>query len=212
MKITVFGASGRIGGHVVQQALDAGHAVTAVVRDPAAVATRHPALSVMAVPGLTEPDPLVPAVDGSDAAISAVGPRRLRDVAVASNTTRGILGALAATGVRRFVAVSAVPVGPIPADAGLLQRRVLVPLISALLREPYADLTLMEREIQQSGTEWTIVRPPRLTDRGLTGVYRTAVESVPPHFTAIGRAEVAHFMLAVLDDPSTVGHAIGIAR
>jgi putative NADH-flavin reductase len=212
MKITVFGASGRIGGHVVHQALDAGHKVTAVVRDAGSIAIEHPALSVLPVPGLTEPDLLVPALDGSDAAISAVGPRRRRDVTVASSTTRGILGALAATGIQRFVAVSAVPVGPIPPDAGLLQRRVLVPLIAALLRESYADLTLMEREIQQSGTEWTIVRPPRLTDRALTGVYRTAVESAPPHFTTIGRADVAHFMLAVLDDPRTIRHAIGIAR
>jgi uncharacterized protein YbjT (DUF2867 family) len=212
MKITVFGASGRIGGHVVHQALDAGHKVCAVVRDPASIALRHPALEVVAVPGLVEPGPLGPAVDGSDAAISAVGPRRASDVTVASSTTRGILRALDAAGVRRFVAVSAVPVGPIPADAGLLQRRVLIPVISALLRKGYADLALMEREIQQSGTEWTIVRPPRLTNQALTGAYRTAIESVPPHFTTIGRADVAHLMLAVLDDPSTVGHAIGIAR
>ena len=52
MKLTVFGATGRIGGHVVQQALDAGHTVTAVVRDPARLGVRHRALEVAPVAGL----------------------------------------------------------------------------------------------------------------------------------------------------------------
>ena len=212
MKITVFGASGRIGGHVVEQALAAGHSVTAVVRDPATFTHRHHHLEVVVVPGLTDPEPLLPALQGRDAAISGVGPRRPRDVTVASTATRGILDALDASGVRRFVAVSAAPVGPMPADAGWFQRRILTPAITALLRDMYADLGAMEREIQQSGTEWTIVRPPRLTNKPLTGVYRTAIDENVRRFKAIGRADVAHFMLAALSEPATVGHAIGIAR
>jgi uncharacterized protein YbjT (DUF2867 family) len=63
MKITVIGATGGIGGHVVRQALDAGHHVTAVVRDGSQFELRHPALEVVRVPGLTEPGPLMPALD-----------------------------------------------------------------------------------------------------------------------------------------------------
>src|SRR5437762_6675764 len=112
MKLTVFGATGRIGGLVVQQALDAGDEVVAIVRSEHQ--GKHPNLEVVRVPGLSDPAALVPAVKGSDAAISGVGARTSKDVTVASSTTRVILRALQDAGVHRFVAVSAVPVGPTP--------------------------------------------------------------------------------------------------
>src|SRR5688572_30610635 len=146
MKVTVFGATGGIGGQVVRQALDAGHKVTAVVRDPARLAVSHPALEVVTISGLTDPEPLRPALDGTDAAISGVGPRGRSDLTVASTATRGILRALEASGVRRFVAVSATPVGPVPEGESWVNRRIAIPLISALLRGIYADLALMEEE------------------------------------------------------------------
>ena len=109
MKITVFGATGGIGGHVVRQALDAGHKVAAVVRASSSYDVEHPSLEVFRVPGLTEAEPLLDAVDGSDAVISGVGPRGRKDGPVASGSTRSILAAMSAHGVRRFVAVSAAP-------------------------------------------------------------------------------------------------------
>jgi uncharacterized protein YbjT (DUF2867 family) len=211
MQLTVFGATGRIGGHVVGQALDAGHKVTAVVRDPAGFAMRHPALEVATVPGLTDPEVLLPVLEGSDAAISGVGPRGRKDGPVASTTTRGMLRAMEASGVRRLVAVSAAPVGPVPEGESIVNRRVLLPLVGALLREVYADLAAMEDEIRRSTTEWTIVRPPKFVDRPLTGRYRTVVGGNVPRGYAISRADVAHAMLAVLDDPATLGQAVGVA-
>jgi uncharacterized protein YbjT (DUF2867 family) len=211
MKLTVFGATGGIGGHVVRQALDAGHKVTAVVRDPARFDVSHPALEVATVPGLTDPEVLRPVLEGSDAVISGVGPRGRKDGPVASSTTRGILRAMEASGVRRFVAVSAVPVGPVPEGESFVNRRILLPFISALLRDVYADLAEMEDEIRRSTTEWTVVRPPKLVDKPLTGTYRTCVGGNVPRGYAISRADVAHAMLAALDDPATLGQAVGVA-
>jgi nucleoside-diphosphate-sugar epimerase len=130
-RITVFGATGRIGGHVARQALDAGHTVTAVVRDPARFDVSHPALEVATVPGLGDPDVLRPVLEGSDAAISGVGPRGRKDGPVASSATRGILHAMEASGVRRLVAVSAVPVGSVPEGEGWVNRRIVLPFFSA---------------------------------------------------------------------------------
>jgi uncharacterized protein YbjT (DUF2867 family) len=211
MKLTVFGATGGIGGHVVRQALDAGHKVTAVVRDPARFDVSHPALEVATVPGLTDPEVLRPVLEGSDAVISGVGPRGRKDGPVASSTTRGMLRAMEASGVRRFVAVSAVPVGPVPEGESFVNRRILLPFISALLRDVYADLAEMEDEIRRSTTEWTVVRPPKLVDKPLTGTYRTCVGGNVPRGYAISRADVAHAMLAALDDPATLGQAVGVA-
>jgi len=213
MKLTVFGATGGIGGHVVTQALDAGHTVTAVVRDPArlTVPAQH-GLHVVAVPGLTEPGPLEEALRGSDAALSGVGPRSLKEAGVATTATRGILGALEATGVRRFVAVSAMPVGPVPDGERFVGRRIAYPLVRRVLRAVYDDLAAMEADIRRSGTEWTVVRPPRLTDKPLTGRYRLAYGANVPNGGFASRADVAHAMLALLDDPKAVGVPVGVAR
>jgi putative NADH-flavin reductase len=212
MKLTVFGANGGIGGSAVRQALDSGHKVTAVVRDSSGFDLDHPSLEVVRVLGLTDPLALQSALDGTDAVISGLGPRRRKDAGVASATTKVILAALDATGVRRFAAVSAAPVAPPPDDDGWLNRRIVHPLITTLLRDIYADLVKMEDDIRHSATHWTVVRPPRLTNRPLSGKYRMAVNANLPHGYTISRADVAHAMLAVLDDPATIGKAVGVAR
>jgi uncharacterized protein YbjT (DUF2867 family) len=212
MKLTVFGASGGIGGLVVRQALDAGHKVAAVVRESSGFDLDHPGLEVVRVPGLTDPAALVPALDGTDAAISGVGPRSRKDTGVASSATHAILAALEAADVRRFVAVSAAPVAPPAKDDSWLNRRIIHPMISALIRDVYADLARMEEDIRRSGTEWTVVRPPKLTNKPLSGRYRMAIDDNVPRGYTISRADVAHAMLAVLDDPATIRTAVGVAR
>lgn len=211
MKITVFGASGGIGGEVVRQALDSGHKVTAVIRDSSTYGAQHPSLEIVRVAGLTDPEALQPALEASDAAISGVGPRSRKDGPVASTTVRSILEALEASRVARFVAVSAVPAGPVPDGESFVNRRLLLPFISAVLRDTYADLMAMEQEIARSSADWTVIRPPRLVDKPLTGQYRTRLGSNVPHGYTVGRADVAHLMLAVLDDPATIGQPVGIA-
>jgi putative NADH-flavin reductase len=211
MKVTVFGATGGIGGHVVRQALDHGYAVTAVVRDPARLDVRHPTLEVAAVPALDDADALGPVLRGSDAVLSGVGPHGRNDGPVASTATRTILSAMHAEGVRRLVAVSAAPVGPIPDGDSLLNRRIVLPGISALLKDLYADLRAMEDAMANSPAEWTVMRPPKLVNKPLTGRYRTAIGSNVARGYTISRADVAHAMLAAVGDPATIRRAIGIA-
>src|SRR5688500_1592863 len=104
MRITVFGASGHIGGEMVRQAAAAGHEVTAVVR--AGPADPPDGVEVARVPDLTVVEALLPVVEGADAVVSGIGPRGSRQVRVASSTGAAILRALDKTGVRRFVAVT----------------------------------------------------------------------------------------------------------
>ena len=212
MKLTVFGATGGIGGQLVRQALAAGHTVTAVVRDPARFTVdRDPALHVATIPDLTDVAALSTALSGSDAALSGVGPRNPKDVTVASTTTRAILAALRQSGVPRFLAVSATPVGPIPDGEDFLNRRLIYPITRRFLRGIYGDLAVMEADIAASGLRWTVVRPPRLNDKP-RGEYRTAVDANVPRGHFVARSEVAHAMLAMIDDPNTFGRAVGVAR
>jgi putative NADH-flavin reductase len=69
-------------------------------------------------------------------------------------------------------------------------------ILQKILKNPFADLWRMEEIIKQSDLNWTIMRPPRLVDKNVTGVYRFAVNNVLKGATTISRADLAHFMLA----------------
>jgi putative NADH-flavin reductase len=221
MKLTVFAATGGIGRQLLDQALAAGHDVTAVVRNPAKLPAEVRAVTAdLATAG---PAALEPAVAGADAVLSGLGPRSRADAGVASRGTLAIVEAMRATGVRRVVVVSAAPVATVaspgrpdpprhdPGD-GLVTRQVLMPLLLATLREVYRDLALMEDALRDSTLDWTVVRPPRLTDGPLTGTYRTALGRNLRGGLLVSRADVSHLMLATLDRPETIGQTIGIAN
>jgi putative NADH-flavin reductase len=143
--------------------------------------------------------------------ISALGPNSRREAGIASAALRSILRAMDASEVRRLAVLSAMPVGPIPDEEGFLFRSVVAPLVRRVLRDVYADLGAMEEEVRRSAVEWTIVRPPRLTDKPFTGTYRRVIGGNVPRGHAISRADLAHAMLAMLDDPATVKQAVGVA-
>ncbi|WP_406414623.1 NAD(P)-dependent oxidoreductase [Streptomyces sp. NBC_01614] len=209
MKLTVFGATGGIGKEIVRQALDAGHEVTAVVRDPARLPLAGDRLEVFRA-DLTDPGALRPAVAGRDAVLSGLGARGRKDAGVAARLTRTVLAALEAEEVRRLLVVSAAPVGPAPQGDGFLDRAVLG-VVSAVLKDIYTDLREMEAEVDGSGTDWTLVRPPRLQDKPLSGRYRTVVGGFPSKGRFIGRADVAHAMLGMVGDSATVKQGVGVA-
>ncbi|MFD5625998.1 NAD(P)-dependent oxidoreductase [Streptomyces sp. NPDC127072] len=209
MKLTVFGATGGIGQEIVRQALDSGHRVTAVVRDPARLTVTGAGLEVVRA-DLTDPRSLRPAVAGRDAVLSGLGARGRKDAGVAARLTRVVLAAMEAESVRRLLVVSAAPVGP-DAEGAALVDRAMRTVISGLLKGVYADLREMEAELGRSSTDWTAVRPPRLQDKPLTGSYRTVVGGFPLGGRFVGRADVAHAMLAMTDDPGTVKQGVGVA-
>jgi uncharacterized protein YbjT (DUF2867 family) len=211
MKITVFGATGGIGRQLVAQALNHGHDVTAVVRDAARLPISDVALHVVTVPGLEQPDLLCSALIGSHAVLSAVGPRGRKDGPVASTAIRTILNVMDSAGVRRLVAVSAAPVGPVPDGESALNRWLLLPLVGRLLRSVYTDLGEMEAQLLRSSAAWTVIRPPKLVNKPLTGIYRTSLGGNVPRGISISRADAAHLMLAALDQPATVKQAVGVA-
>ena len=208
-RITVLGATGGTGRQVVHQALDAGHPVTALVRDPARLPIAHKRLHVvrMAAP---DPDALRDLLDGTGAVISGLA----ASAGAGSPATTWIGAVLTALGGRpdtRLVAVSAAPVGPHAPGSPLFYRAVLSPLIGRIFRDSYQDLARMEAAMSAGDTPWTVVRPPRLTDEPATGTYRLVVGGNVPSGYRIGRADLAHALLRVLDDPATVRRAVGVA-
>ena len=211
MKLTVFGASGRIGGEIVRQGTAAGHDLTAVVRRGSPVAGLPEHARLVEVDAIDDPDVLAPTVAGRDGVLSGLGPRARRDAGIAASMTRCLLGAMDQSDVGRILVVSAAPVGAPHPDDSFATRRVMWPLISSILRPVYADLREMENALALSGTVWTAVRPPRLVNREVTGHYRTAFRENLPHAGTISRADVAHAMLAMLNDPETYRRVVSVA-
>ncbi|MEU7424433.1 NAD(P)-dependent oxidoreductase [Streptomyces sp. NPDC048362] len=209
MNLTVFGATGGIGRELVRQALDAGHRVTAVVRDPARLQVTGDTLEVFTT-DLSDPGRLRAAVSGRAAVLSGLGPRSRKDAGIATRLTGTVLRAMEAEDVRRLLVVSAGPVGPAPEGESALDRGMRG-VVSAVLKDVYADLREMEAELARSGTDWTSVRPPRLQNKPLTGHYRTVVGGFPRNGRFIARADVAHAMLSMITDETTVRRGVGVA-
>ncbi|MEU0401677.1 SDR family oxidoreductase [Streptomyces sp. NPDC006197] len=209
MKLTVFGATGGIGQEIVRQALASGHEVTAVVRDPARLTATGSRLTVRRA-DLSDPEALRGAVAGRDAVLSGLGARTRADAGVAARLTRSVLAAMEAERTRRLLVVSAAPLGPVPDGQALVDKAMLT-IINNVLKDVYADLRVMESDLAASSADWTAVRPPKLTNGPGTGRYRKVVGGTPPRGRSLARADVAHAMLAMIDDPATVGQGVGVA-
>jgi len=220
VKLALLGATGGVGREILSQALAAGHAVTAGVRNPSKL---PPDVAVvrqdLAIPDL---EVLAAAMRNVDAVISAVGPHRAAEAGIVAPATAAITHAMDCARVRRLVVISAAPVGVVPSthqphppryDPGddLLMRSVLSPLIRRLFGPLYADLAAMEDLLRDRSLDWTSIRPPRLTNGPLTRTYRTAIDRNVRHGLFVSRRDVAHLMLTVLQQPETVRHAVGVA-
>lgn len=222
MRVTIFAATGGIGAQLLDQAIAAGHEVTAAVRTPGKLVGTA-ARVVQADLTAQGSAMLEPAVAGADAVLSGLGPRSLAEAGVAERGTHLIVKAMELAGAKRLVVVSAAPLGTVasplrpnppkhdPGD-GFFMRHVFSPLTRVALRKHYDDLARMEDVLYESDLDWTIVRPPRLTNGPMTGAYRTAYGRNLRGGFLISRADVAHCMLASLARPETIRQVIGLAN
>ncbi|HEX6499703.1 MAG TPA: SDR family oxidoreductase [Micromonosporaceae bacterium] len=210
MKITVFGATGGTGRLLVRQACEAGHQVTAVVRDVSRLTGAHPLLTVVQT-DVTDPDALGPAVKGADAVICTLGPRGVRaPTTVRTDAVASIIRAMRAEGVHRLVVVTAA--GIVTDGDGPLTRLLLKPILRRVLRYSYDDMRRTENVVRASGLRWTIVRPGRLTDGPWTGRYRRAVDRNVRGGLSISRADLADCLLRCAVDGGPLEAALAVAR
>jgi putative NADH-flavin reductase len=222
VKLTIVAATGGIGRQLLEQAVAAGHDVTAVARQPQNLPPT-PARAVSADLASADAAALQPAVDGADAVLSALGARTKADAGVAARGTKTITQAMRAAGVRRIIVVSAAPIGTVPSPGrphpprhdpgdGLIIRYLADPIVKRALREHYADLARMEDVLRGSDLDWTVVRPPRLTSKPVTGKYRTAYGQNIRRGAFVSRADVAHYMLWAVDRRETFQQTVGVAN
>lgn len=212
MNLVVFGGTGGTGKQIIMQALGSGHRITAIVRRPEAVELRHEQLTLHQGDVL-DPASFAPILSGHEVVLSVLGTGTSRHpTTLYSEGTRNIVQAMETAGVQRFVGVTASGFVADPKD-GLLLAFVIKPLVSRILKHPYADMKRMEAALQGSALEWTVLRPARLTNGPQRGHYRTVVGGTGnvPGGMKISRADVADLMLKQLETSKTVRKAVGIA-
>jgi NADH dehydrogenase len=206
MKVLVTGATGFVGHEVVAALRRGGHAVTALVREPARAADLAEAGVRLVTGDVLEPSTLERAVVGQDAVVHLVGvivePKSLTFDDLHRQATENVLAAAKAGGVPRYLHMSANGTRP---DAA----------------SPYHTTKwAAEEAVRASGLQWTIFRPSLIFGgsrrdklfRTLAGFYRKPF-FVPVPLVGSGSAlmqpvavtDVARAFAEALGDPKTHG-------
>jgi putative NADH-flavin reductase len=209
MNILVVGANGGIGRQSVEIALEAGHYVTALVRNPANLVITHAHLQIV-TGDIRRPETFERYLENQDAVISAIGGKMNEPTTLYSDGIRLLLMAMKKKGIKRafFISASAIEISPIQP---FYIRVVTKYIVQKLFGPGYADQRIMEKLIKETETDWTIIRPPRLTDKPVSGHYRFAINRFLENCLSISRADVAHFMVNNINNEATYKATIEIA-
>ena len=193
MRISVFGATGRTGRPLVEQALADGHEVVALARDPARLETlRHERLRIVRGDVL-DAARVDEVVAGSDAVVSVLGHAKGSPKDVQTRGTENIVAAMERHGVRRLVSLTGAGVRD-PKDEPKLVDRVFGLALRTLQRDVLEDGERHVQAIKRSGLDWVIVRGPRLTEGPKKGAYRVGLVGKNSG-TRVSRADLAEFVL-----------------
>jgi putative NADH-flavin reductase len=208
MKLLVLGATGGTGLEIVKRAIERGHSITALVRSPERLKEFRDRITVKQG-DLLNTDDLEQAIQGQDAVLSAFGPRvpiAEADANLLHRFAIALTSAMHRAQVRRVVVESVAFLfkGSIFPPVYLLGRLFFPGVV--------ADTSAMERVFSQSELDWTMVRPPQLTDRPFTGKYRVQEGHLPLFGFKISRADVADYMIQAVENRSTIRKIVGVCN
>lgn len=213
MKVLLLGATGRTGRAVLQTALDAGHELVALVRDPARLSMQqHAGLSVIEGTPAIAAD-VSRALSGCDAVISTLNNNRASDApwskpvspaGFMTGAMRNCVAAMTDQGVSRIVLLSAAGVGDSFSHVPWLFRWLIR---HTNLRHTYSDHETQEQVLTGSGLEWTIARPVGLSDKPARRSLAIALDKPRESSMTIQRGHVARFLVDCLQDRKLIGRA-----
>ncbi len=193
MKIVLFGASGMVGSRVLQELLQRGHQVTAVVRNPEKVAASR---AQVMKGDINDEASVAAAAKGADAAVSAYGaPHDNPEMLVSA--TRSLLAGLAAAGVKRLIVVG---------GAGSLEVAPGVQLVDAPdFPDAWKGVALAHRNVipvvKQSDLDWSYFSPAALIQPGeRTGKFRLGGTALVSDAKGESRISAEDYAVALVDE------------
>ena len=195
--IALLGATGRSGVLFTELALQQGHTIQALVRDPLKMTIQHPRLRV------TKGDALNPAdinniLEGADGVISFLGQDKARQPDLQTKATSLIINGMKTRKLRRLISVTGGGVRDATQDKPGFMDNLIVFIMKNLAgaspRNALADGISHAELIKQSGLDWTIVRGPMLTDDPAKGTYQVGYVGTVGGIK-LTRADLAAFVL-----------------
>ncbi len=196
MKIAIFGATGGTGKELVSQALEQGHEITALVRNPQKLSFNDQRVNIIKGDVLNK-DEVLKTIQGNDAVLVALGVKPPSKAKVVGPGTKNIIEAMKANNVKRLIVESAMFM-----DDVLRQRSFLMRLLAAtLMKGLYRDKLVQEKAVMESGLDWVIARPTGLTNGAKNG-WQVRNSREAGMTSRISRANVADFMLKQIKDDS----------
>ena len=208
LKLVVLGATGATGLEVVRQATERGHSVTAFVRSPDRLGMLKNQITTQQGDLLNSLQ-LGQVIEGHDAVVSAFGPRlpvSKADAHLLQQFATALTTAMKHTAVKRVVVESV---------AFLFKDSIIPPayLLGRLLFPTIvADTAAMENVFERSTLEWTMVRPPELTNKPYTGRYRVRENHLPPFGFKVSRADVADCMIKLVENGKSIRKVVGLSN
>ena len=200
MKILILGSTGATGQQLVTQSLKQNYEVTALARDPSRLNLHHEKFRVVKG-NILDKDVLANALEGNDAVLSALGVgKSLKSKDLISNAVRNIIPAMNEKNIKRLIFLSAFGVGETFKQADFIQRIIF----KLFLRNIYADKSKADDQIRSSVLEWTLIYPVLLTDTPGIGNYKVGEKLEMKGMPKVSRADVAEFMLRVVNDHSFI--------
>lgn len=203
MRLLVVGAAGRTGTLLLQLAIEGGHTVTALARDPRRLAP-VPGIHRVITGDATDSKIIFDAVPGQDAVITTVAAPDRGPNTVVSSITRTLVDAMERAQVRRLVVTSS-------RNITATRPWIAVAPTKRVFRHVYADLARAEQVVMVSHLDWTIARGARLTDdpgRGAVHIDQSA--NATGGDWKLPRADYARALLDTVQNPETIRCAIGV--
>jgi putative NADH-flavin reductase len=207
--IIVFGASGGTGLEVVEQALEAGHHVTAVLRNPEVFPIRHEQLKIIRG-NVFNLQGYENAFFGKEVVISCLGTHKKEPTTVYSQGVTNIMQAMQKVGMDRIICLSSSGV-EISSRVSFITKLIMKYSLQRIFKYIYADMLQMEKVLRESNLNWTVIRPPRLLDGDKTGKYRTSINGYLPNPSSLNRSDLAYYIIDHLDDEKTYKSRVEIS-
>jgi hypothetical protein len=206
MNIIIFGGSGRTGAELIRQSLKQGHRVTVFTRKQLKRSHIEDENLTVVKGDLNNMEAVRAAMVGKNAVISALGVSKTlhHDPEVVKGVAT-IVKAMKAENIKRCIYLSVFLAQSKPGQFSFFVNNVLKRIIGKEVR----DHELKETLIRDHVKEYVIVRAVRLTDEPATGNYRHGENiAIKKFLPSITRADVAHFMLQQLVNPTYMNKAV----
>ena len=195
MKLAIFGATGKVGRALTARALEVGHEVTALVRDPAKLTIAHLKLRVVKGDATNATD-VQAVVQNQDAVLNALGPTKTSAKNVLEVNTRLVIAAMKQFGVRRTVIVGGAGMR-MPQDSKDFGTQAIGWIISKIIADAVADKQRQLELLKNSGVEFVILRAPQITGGERKGKYTIGYPPMGPG-AQITPADLSDAMLEML--------------